>query len=100
MVDEPTQHFDVLSETDDVEAEVAADEDDFEDPSLTSVDAAEAPEVKPEPVLEPSPAPPADERGDADLLEDTPDFLAESPEHDRLWFEQAPPKDFDFDDDK
>ena len=33
---------------------------------------------------------------DADVLEDTPDFLQETPEHDRLWFEQKPPKDFDF----
>jgi hypothetical protein len=34
---------------------------------------------------------------DPDLLEDTPDFLQETPEHDRLWFEQKPPRDFDFD---
>ena len=33
-----------------------------------------------------------------DVLEDTPDFLEESPEDDQLWFEQKPPKDFDFDD--
>jgi hypothetical protein len=33
-----------------------------------------------------------------DVLEETPDFLRETPEHDRLWFEQKPPKDFDFDD--
>lgn len=35
---------------------------------------------------------------DADVLEETPDFLQETPEHDRLWFEQKPPRDFDFDD--
>jgi hypothetical protein len=35
-----------------------------------------------------------DDEGD-DLLEETPDFLQETPEHDRLWFEQKPPKDFD-----
>jgi hypothetical protein len=35
--------------------------------------------------------------GDVDVLEDTPDFLQETPEHDRLWFEQKPPRDFDFD---
>jgi hypothetical protein len=35
--------------------------------------------------------------GDGDVLEDTPDFLQETPEHDRLWFEQKPPRDFDFD---
>ncbi|HEY5977046.1 MAG TPA: hypothetical protein VIT85_04245 [Solirubrobacterales bacterium] len=35
---------------------------------------------------------------DHDALEETPDFLEEAPEDDRLWFEQKPPKDFDFDD--
>jgi hypothetical protein len=35
--------------------------------------------------------------GEHDVLEETPDFLQETPEHDRLWFEQAPPQDFDFD---
>jgi hypothetical protein len=38
-----------------------------------------------------------DDTGDNDVLEDTPDFLQETPEHDRLWFEQKPPRDFDFD---
>ncbi len=37
-----------------------------------------------------------DEEGE-DLLEETPEFLQETPEHDRLWFEQKPPRDFDFD---
>lgn len=32
-----------------------------------------------------------------DVLEETPEFLQDAPEHDRLWFEQRPPKDFDFD---
>lgn len=36
--------------------------------------------------------------GEEDLLEETPDFLEEAPEDDQLWFEQKPPKDFDFDD--
>jgi hypothetical protein len=36
--------------------------------------------------------------GDEDVLEETPDFLEEAPEDDQLWFEQKPPKDFDFDD--
>jgi hypothetical protein len=52
----------------------------------------EEPEAEPE-----SAAPPAAEDGE-DLLEETPDFLQETPEHDRLWFEQKPPRDFDFDD--
>lgn len=33
-----------------------------------------------------------------DVLEATPEFLEETPEHDRLWFEQKEPKDFDFGD--
>ena len=32
-----------------------------------------------------------------DVLEETPSFLQQAPEHDRLWFEQQPPRDFDFD---
>jgi hypothetical protein len=45
---------------------------------------------------EPPPEPEAAE-ADEDVLEETPDFLQETPEHDRLWFEQKPPRDFDFD---
>ena len=39
---------------------------------------------------------PADPEEPADELEETPEFLQETPEHDRLWFEQKPPRDFDF----
>jgi hypothetical protein len=39
-------------------------------------------------------APPA---ADEDVLEETPEFLQDTPDHDRLWFEQRPPRDFDFD---
>ena len=38
------------------------------------------------------------EESSEDVLEETPEFLEEMPEQDRLWFEQGPPKDFDFDD--
>lgn len=31
-----------------------------------------------------------------DVLEETPDFLRETPDQERLWFEQLPPRDFDF----
>lgn len=41
---------------------------------------------------------PAAREGDDDVLEETPEFLEEAPEDDQLWFEQKPPKDFDFDD--
>src|SRR4051794_25072596 len=40
----------------------------------------------------------AEGQGDnEDVLEETPDFLQETPEHDRLWFEQKPPREFDWD---
>jgi hypothetical protein len=78
------------------------------------------PALEPEPVPEPepereipldqatveySPPPPEEEEeppappqeGEEDVLEETPDFLQETPEHDRLWFEQKPPRDFDLD---
>jgi hypothetical protein len=41
--------------------------------------------------------PPAEGGSDEDVLEETPEFLQDTPDHDRLWFEQRPPKDFDFD---
>jgi CapZ-interacting protein len=49
----------------------------------------------PEPLPDPEAAAP---RHEEDVLEETPDFLEETPEDDQLWFEQKPPKDFDFDD--
>jgi hypothetical protein len=42
--------------------------------------------------LEHEPEPKSD-----DVLEETPEFLQDTPDHDRLWFEQRPPRDFDFD---
>jgi hypothetical protein len=38
-----------------------------------------------------------DPEADDDVLETTPEFLQDAPDHDRLWFEQRPPRDFDFD---
>jgi hypothetical protein len=37
-----------------------------------------------------------DEKPADDVLEETPEFLQDTPDHDRLWFEQRPPRDFDF----
>jgi hypothetical protein len=54
---------------------------------------------EPLPLDEPVDAPPeaaAPEAPSEDVLEETPEFLQETPEHERLWFEQRPPKDFDF----
>ena len=73
-------------------------------PTTTDHDLPPAP-VTPASDREDAPAPvegePADEgtKSDEDLLEETPDFLREAPEGEDLWFEQGPPRDFDFDDD-
>jgi hypothetical protein len=87
-VDQPTAQFSLA------ELEQASEEDEDEP-------AAAEPEPEPEP--EPERAEPhadvvpADEEPDADdVLEETPEFLQETPEHDRLWFEQKPPRDFEF----
>jgi hypothetical protein len=57
---------------------------------------AEAP-GEPEPPPPAEDVVPADDEPDAeDVLEETPEFLQETPEHERLWFEQKPPRDFDF----
>jgi hypothetical protein len=76
-----------------------------------------APQPEPESSFPPHPADPPDPSGPAhldqeteeyelepeeeeegdDVLESTPEFLQDAPDHDRLWFEQRPPRDFDFD---
>ena len=63
-----------------------------EDPWLDD----EPDEVPAEEALEQRRAPPRP-TGEEDVLEETPEFLQETPEHDRLWFEQKPPRDFDWD---
>jgi len=55
----------------------------------------EHPDPEPRPAAPPPAAPDANADAD-DVLEETPEFLQETPEHERLWFEQKPPKDFDF----
>jgi hypothetical protein len=72
------------------EPEPAPEPGDEEDPWL--VEELADPEPRPEP---PAPEPPAAEG--EDVLEETPEFLQETPEHDRLWFEQKPPRNFDWD---
>ncbi len=68
-----------------------------EEPEFEEEPEAAAPEVveETEPVADAEAETP---RRDDDVLEETPDFLEETPEDDQLWFEQKPPKDFDFDD--
>ena len=58
---------------------------------------AGAPGYDEEPWLEEERPAPAEVAESEDVLEETPEFLQETPEHDRLWFEQKPPRDFDWD---
>lgn len=94
-----------------------------ERPSATPSPGPDAPlpAVDYAPALEPEPAPPPhpedavrpagahqdqdteehelepEDEAEDDMLESTPEFLQDAPDHDRLWFEQRPPRDFDFD---
>jgi len=74
-------------------------EPEIEEPAEPESEEYEAP---PETAEEPAPpvadSEPASIHHEEDVLEETPDFLEETPEDDQLWFEQKPPKDFDFDD--
>jgi hypothetical protein len=97
-------------EAESAEAQSAEDEGAVEDvvpeaiEDVPVVEEPPAPEPEPEQAAEPEPAPrdppPATpeeaEASDEDVLEETPEFLQDAPEHDRLWFEQKPPRDFDF----
>lgn len=92
----------------------AVEEEAFESPDL-GVDTQPHETVSAEPSDAAAPPPhPAERRGDEtaehavesyrgpgepreDVLEETPEFLQDAPDHDRLWFEQKPPRDFDFD---
>ena len=81
------------------------------EPPPRPADLAGRAEAEPRNVAEASPAPVAphleqeteeyelqdDPEADDDVLKTTPEFLQDAPDHDRLWFEQRPPRDFDFD---
>jgi hypothetical protein len=69
-----------------------ADEEPWLDDGRDEVPADDTLE-RPAAAAEPQPEPAEGE----DVLEETPEFLQETPEHDRLWFEQRPPRDFDWD---
>ncbi|HEV7564390.1 MAG TPA: hypothetical protein VGO31_00330 [Microbacteriaceae bacterium] len=91
----------VLGETEDAQEESGLPTDanaGESDASARPVPARPAPD---EDSLEwevPGNAPAAEAEAPAeDVLEETPDFLRDAPEQDRLWFEQRPPRDFDFD---
>ncbi|HXV04435.1 MAG TPA: hypothetical protein VFP23_00835 [Solirubrobacterales bacterium] len=125
LAEEPTQLYDVEGEIEESESPAPSEEQLVEaemgEPRLAPVDPlADAEDEEEE--EEPEPAAKSEEPGEEedddfwdekrlsdeldqaleapeeDLLEETPDFLEEAPEDDQLWFEQKPPKDFDFDD--
>jgi hypothetical protein len=106
-------------EDEDVEGDSAPPHDEPPEPAADEHDVA-LPNEDEEPYEEPPPPPPSDQsapfdfedepfapepaqkpeeeaKADEDVLEETPEFLEDTPEHDRLWFEQKPPRDFDFD---
>jgi hypothetical protein len=92
LVDEPPAPYEPPA-ADEPEEEFlpprAAEESD-EDPAFDVQQPTVEFSVEDQEAAEEEPAEPADE------LEETPEFLQETPEHDRLWFEQKPPRDFDF----
>ena len=123
LAGQPTEHYDVdaaIAEEDEIDILSESSLSDELDRALDGpLDESAAPEAPPaEPVESAEPdfdeEPVSEEieledeqeepEGDADFfdqddpLEGTPDFLEETPEHDRLWFEQKQPKDFDFGD--
>jgi hypothetical protein len=71
------------------------DEDEDEEPEPAAAEEADLEEGEED---EGEEAGEGEETGEEDVLEGTPDFLEDAPEDDDLWFEQKPPKDFDFDD--
>jgi hypothetical protein len=87
----PAVFVDLDEDEDDLELE----EDEHDGESSAEHEIAAPAEPEPE---EDAPAPPAPPAPHEDVLEDTPEFLEDAPEDDDLWFEQKPPKDFDFDD--
>jgi hypothetical protein len=120
----PTDPLAGLEDDDDVEVSIqgptpVADDDDEDDAfwneqrlsdeldqaleapiDSAEVEVADEPELEADEELEPpdEPEPRSPRAEEEDVLEETPDFLEETPEDDQLWFEQKPPKDFDFDD--
>jgi hypothetical protein len=99
---QPTEEavfIDLDDEEDEAPAALTFEDDEPEEEPSAEHEVA-APEALPEPEEDTPlpPAPPTSSSQHEDVLEDTPEFLEDAPEDDELWFEQKPPKDFDFDD--
>ena len=92
-VDQPTAQFSLAE----LEQASEEDEDELAEPEPEAAEPEAEPEPEPERAEPHADVVPADDEPDGDdVLEETPEFLQETPEHDRLWFEQKPPRDFDF----
>jgi hypothetical protein len=99
---EEEEDFEEISEEQEIPAtgehEIAEDDSEEHELPPLAEDESEEQELPPLAAAEPdTPAPPP-AGSHEDVLEDTPEFLEDAPEDDELWFEQKPPKDFDFDD--
>jgi hypothetical protein len=105
---EPPVQSEELLESDPYDVPLPRDEPDAYKHPLPEDDEPSAdPHPAPHPAQGPASPPHGDEtieysveeatgERDEDVLEETPEFLQDAPEHDRLWFEQRPPRDFDF----
>jgi hypothetical protein len=99
---EPTEPDAVEPPPEPAAVQAGYDEDPWEPDEVPAEEALDHPPTAEQDTIdptEPPPEPPAavDPETGEDVLEETPDFLQETPEHDRLWFEQRPPRDFDWD---
>ncbi|HEX8067232.1 MAG TPA: hypothetical protein VF520_12000 [Thermoleophilaceae bacterium] len=92
---EPAPHGDAVAAVEPVHPPVHEVDRELEPPPPVEPAVTEPP---PPAAAEPAAGEPAAGDGDEDPLEETPEFLRETPEHDRLWFEQKPPRDFDLED--
>jgi hypothetical protein len=95
--EEATAIYNLEDDAEDAEAaEVEFDDEDDDEPAAQVEEEDEDEDEEPAAAAEPPAAGKSEEP--EDVLEDTTDFLEDAPEDDDLWFEQKPPKDFDFDD--
>lgn len=87
---------DAATEIEDAEYEAVMETAPEDEPEVEGLEEQESPEEEDDEDTGDDPA--AAFFDQEDPLEGTPDFLEETPDHDRLWFEQKEPKDFDFGD--
>ncbi|HTU28825.1 MAG TPA: hypothetical protein VMF07_05555 [Solirubrobacteraceae bacterium] len=97
FADEEDPHRTQLMQTVDIPAPAPEDATAQHDVERSFVEEDAFSAEPPPRVEQPSHAEHPDDGEDEDVLEETPEFLQDTPDHDRLWFEQRPPRDFDFD---